>query len=333
VTSWNQEQLGNAGLIVNIGRAMNMSNSDITIALIAAMQESSLRNLTYGDRDSAGLYQQRPSQGWGTFAQVTNPEYAIRKFYTSLAGVSNRSSMSPAQAAQAVQRSAYPDAYSKWFNDAQSIVSKSTVSADTPANFGLLSSYTTGQPQLDLEPAGITNLQGVADAVPVGLDNPRLPLGLGDIGSEQAYMPTEEVANLLGGSASNATGLRQKMIQEAEKYLGTPYKWGGAAPGAFDCSGLIYYVFNKLGIKVNINGQARSLPRVSQDQVLMGQRADIGSLQPGDFVGFGSDAHHIAIYLGGNQILEAPHTGAQVRIRSLGNNENAFGVHLDLGGF
>jgi cell wall-associated NlpC family hydrolase len=123
------------------------------------------------------------------------------------------------------------------------------------------------------------------------------------------------------------------MIQEAEKYLGTPYKWGGAAPGAFDCSGLLYYVFNKLGIKVNVNGQARSLPRVSQDQVLMGQRADIGSLQPGDFIGFGSDAHHIAIYLGNNQILEAPHTGAQVRIRSLGNNENAWGVHLDLGGF
>jgi hypothetical protein len=72
------------------------------------MQESSLRNLNHGDRDSLGLFQQRPSQGWGTPAQVTDPAYAARKFYDGLDEVDGWERLPLWQAAQAVQRSGHP---------------------------------------------------------------------------------------------------------------------------------------------------------------------------------------------------------------------------------
>ncbi|GGK36669.1 hypothetical protein GCM10010124_31640 [Pilimelia terevasa] len=80
---------------------------------MTAMQESGLRNLPGGDRDSVGLFQQRPSQGWGTVAQLRDPAYAATKFYQRLAKVPGWERMSVTDAAQAVQRSAYPNAYAK----------------------------------------------------------------------------------------------------------------------------------------------------------------------------------------------------------------------------
>ena len=108
------EQRANAEIIISVGRDMGASERDIQIALMTALQESSLKNLNYGDRDSLGLFQQRPSQGWGTPAQVTDPIYSSRKFYQGLMALDDRNSMALTQAAQAVQRSAYPDAYAKW---------------------------------------------------------------------------------------------------------------------------------------------------------------------------------------------------------------------------
>jgi hypothetical protein len=108
------EQRKNAQIIINKGKEMGASPRDIQIALMTAMQESGLRNLDHGDRDSAGLFQQRPSCGWGSHAQVTNPDYAAGKFYEHLLRLPNRDSMSLTQAAQAVQRSAFPNAYAKW---------------------------------------------------------------------------------------------------------------------------------------------------------------------------------------------------------------------------
>lgn len=101
---------------------MGASQRDITIALMTALQESGLRNLKYGDRDSQGLFQQRPSQGWGSVAQVTNPEYASRKFFQALLADSNRGERSLTQAAQHVQRSAFPDAYAKHEGSARELL-------------------------------------------------------------------------------------------------------------------------------------------------------------------------------------------------------------------
>ncbi len=107
------EQKANAQTIIDVGRQMGASDRDIQIALMTAMQESGLRNLNYGDRDSQGLFQQRPSQGWGSVEQITNPEYSAGKFYELLLRIPNRDSMRMTEAAQAVQRSAFPEAYAK----------------------------------------------------------------------------------------------------------------------------------------------------------------------------------------------------------------------------
>lgn len=108
------EQRQNAAVIVGVGRQMQVPERGQWIALATAMQESQLRNINYGDRDSLGLFQQRPSQGWGSPTQVTNPEYAATQFYSRLLAVPGWTEMPLWQAAQTVQRSAFPTAYSKW---------------------------------------------------------------------------------------------------------------------------------------------------------------------------------------------------------------------------
>lgn len=83
----------------------------VTIAIATAFQESKIRNIDYGDRDSLGLFQQRPSQGWGSPEQVMDPNHAIGRFYDGLAEVDGYTTMEITDAAQEVQRSAYPEAY------------------------------------------------------------------------------------------------------------------------------------------------------------------------------------------------------------------------------
>lgn len=121
-TNLDGEQLKHAAIIAREGKSMGMSSRDIVIGLMTAMQESMLRNVNYGDRDSLGLFQQRPSMGWGTPAQVTDPVYASRKFFSTLKGVEDRDKMPLTLAAQAVQRSAFPYAYAKWEDEARAIM-------------------------------------------------------------------------------------------------------------------------------------------------------------------------------------------------------------------
>lgn len=126
LASFSAEQMKNAGIIASVGANMGMSKRDLEIGIMTAITESTLRNLSGGDRDSVGLFQQRPSQGWGTPAQLQDPQYAARKFFSALQGVGNRNELSPWAAAQAVQRSAYADGsnYEKWWATAQSIFTK-----------------------------------------------------------------------------------------------------------------------------------------------------------------------------------------------------------------
>lgn len=107
-------QLGNARVIIATGAQMGVPTRGHVIAIATAMQESTLRNLTWGDRDSVGLFQQRPSQGWGTVAELTTPSIASRKFYDALLKVRGWQGMPLTVAAQTVQRSGFPLAYAKW---------------------------------------------------------------------------------------------------------------------------------------------------------------------------------------------------------------------------
>jgi hypothetical protein len=112
------EQANNAALIVAVGTSRGLPEQAKTIALATALQESDLRNLRIGDRDSLGLFQQRPSQGWGTAEQVMNPHHATNAFYDALILVDGWESMSITEAAQAVQRSGFPGAYADHEADA-----------------------------------------------------------------------------------------------------------------------------------------------------------------------------------------------------------------------
>lgn len=108
------EQTAIVDSIIAIGKERGEPEQAWQVAIQAGMTESTLRNLNYGDRDSLGIFQMRPSMGWGTPEQVTDVDYQVNKFYDVLNDVPGWQSMSPGAAAQAVERSAYPERYHRW---------------------------------------------------------------------------------------------------------------------------------------------------------------------------------------------------------------------------
>ncbi|GAA1611171.1 heavy metal transporter [Kribbella sancticallisti] len=120
------EQAESAAIIAGVAVRRGLPARAVTIALATAYQESGLRNLAHGDRDSLGLFQQRPSQGWGTEAQVRDPHYAAGKFYDALVKVRNYQTLAVTVAADRVQRSAFPNAYADHEADARILASALT---------------------------------------------------------------------------------------------------------------------------------------------------------------------------------------------------------------
>ncbi|QNG55490.1 C40 family peptidase [Pseudonocardia petroleophila] len=244
-----EEQRTNAATIIGVARGMGAPPRAWLVALATAMQESTLRNINYGDRDSLGLFQQRPSQGWGSPAQVTDPVYSTTIFIERLLEVPGWDTMPVTVAAQTVQRSAFPNAYAKWENLAAELV------------------------------------QGLADvADPIGCQ------------------PTAVLADGVAGTA----------IAFALGEVGSPYLWGGNGPDRWDCSGLLVAAFREAGI---------TLPRVSRDQYNAGGHLPVREMQPGDLLFYATDRndprtiHHVAMYIGDDQMVEAPYTGEFVRVR------------------
>jgi hypothetical protein len=127
------EQGAHAATIAAIGKRRGLPDHAVTIALAAALQESRLHNLPGGDRDSVGLFQQRPSQGWGTPAQLHDPRFATAAFYAHLARVPGWETLPVTVAAQRVQRSAAPDAYADW--EPQARVLAAALTGEQPATF------------------------------------------------------------------------------------------------------------------------------------------------------------------------------------------------------
>jgi len=114
-------EASNASTIAAVGKTMGLPDHAVTIALAAALQESKLQNLDHGDLDSVGLFQQRPSQGWGPSDQLLVPRLAAAAFYRALTRVRGWQGMAVTDAAQAVQHSAAPDAYAQWEGEARSL--------------------------------------------------------------------------------------------------------------------------------------------------------------------------------------------------------------------
>jgi len=114
----NPSQTANAATIAAVGIRRELPERAVVVALATALQESKLENLTAGDRDSIGLFQQRPSQGWGSPEEISDPRYAAGRFYSALIRIRGWEKMPVTVAAQRVQRSAYPEAYQKWSDEA-----------------------------------------------------------------------------------------------------------------------------------------------------------------------------------------------------------------------
>lgn len=347
VSNLDREQMRNAALIYQIGRQLGASRRDITIALITAMQESGLRNVHYGDRDSLGLFQQRPSMAWGRPEQIMDPAFAIRSFFKGrgtnrgLLDIGNRSSMSLTAAAQAVQRSAFPNAYAKHIRPIREALpaimhnaGDKPVSMDgRPYGTGRTSTFAPGiDPDLN-QPMDST---GLADYLLGTSYNPILgaPSSPGQVDpsgdplemftTPLRPMSDDEFASTIGGYGKGLKAWRNGIVDTAREFIGTPYVWGGTSPNGFDCSGLVQYVYNKMGI---------DLPRVSYQQANSGKRIGLKGLRPGDLVAWDNSsrnngADHIAIYIGHGKIIEAPRPGLSVRVRRLGHNEGAWGVRM-----
>jgi hypothetical protein len=155
-------QAANAATITAVGKRAGLPDHAVTIALAAALQESQLRNLDHGDRDSVGLFQQRPSQGWGTSLQLINPRYAASAFYHGLSGVPGWMTMSVTDAAQRVQHSGAPDAYALWEPEARALAR--ILTGEVPA--GLVCRFDV--------PAGVTATSPLGTAVASELGSPAL---------------------------------------------------------------------------------------------------------------------------------------------------------------
>jgi hypothetical protein len=130
------DQAHYASIIAGVSVRRGLPARAASIALATAYQETGIRNLTYGDRDSVGLFQQRPSQGWGTKQQLLNPDYAAGRFYDALVKIKNWETDDINDLAQKVQRSGHPEAYNDHEADAR--VLASALTGQSPAGFSCL---------------------------------------------------------------------------------------------------------------------------------------------------------------------------------------------------
>ncbi|MFZ4302047.1 hypothetical protein ACOZE3_29565 [Streptomyces cinereoruber] len=138
------EQASNAATISAVGTTRGLPERAVTIALATALQESALRNIGYGDRDSLGLFQQRPSMGWGTPEQIMDPVYSAGRFYAGLEKVPGYSRLPLTVAAQKVQKSGFPQAYAKHEPDAALLAAALT--GRTPAGLSCTANPKEGEP-------------------------------------------------------------------------------------------------------------------------------------------------------------------------------------------
>jgi hypothetical protein len=149
------EQSENAALIAAIGVQRGLPARAASIALATAYQESKITNIEEGDRDSLGLFQQRPSQGWGTEEQILDPVYAINKFYDALVQIDGYESMRITEAAQEVQRSGFPEAYEDHAADARSLASALSGNS-VDGKFSCVVRHEAGKESDSLDASGLT---------------------------------------------------------------------------------------------------------------------------------------------------------------------------------
>ncbi|MET7714851.1 NlpC/P60 family protein [Streptomyces sp. NPDC005407] len=286
-----KEQVPNAKVIVATGVQMKFSARGQVIALATALQESGLRNLDHGDRDSLGLFQQRPSQGWGTRAQILDPVYASTKFYKALKSLKDWESMPLTVAAQKVQKSGEPDAYAK-----HEALATALQQAIAPT-LGAAAVAPSGAP-------AVSGGFGAGCVTQAGTDYGDIPAGT---------LP--EGYQIPAGAPMQA----RNAIRWALGQLGTPYQWGGTCTNPHgsnprdrcDCSSLMQRAYGVAGIEIS---------RTTYTQIKDGRAVSANALQLGDLVfteGSASRPEHVAMFIGDGLVVHAPRPGRVVEVAKL----------------
>jgi cell wall-associated NlpC family hydrolase len=277
-------QVANARIIYAVGTELGLPERGEIVALATAMQESGLQDLPYGTADSLGLFQQRPSQGWGTVAQIMNPVISSRSFYLALLQVSGWQALPVTVAAQAVQRSAYPFAYAQW----------QPLATDLAGAFASVARAST---------ADCADLERSAVAPGNGGGNASLP--------QDYALPSDTPVTVA------------RAIRFALRQIGTAYQFGGSCTDPHsqdmmlhcDCSSLVQMAYQAAGI---------SLDRTTFQQVYEGTPVyALSGLRAGDLLftsgadGSPESPGHVGLYIGDGLIVQAPETGENVQLSSL----------------
>jgi len=272
--TWTGEQMSIAQIIVDVAEQRGLPERAAVIGVATGIVESGLRNLGFGDRDSLGVFQQRPSQGWGTPEQILNPTYAAATFYTHLIAIPGWVSLPPGVAEQDVQRSAFPARYGPVEPQAAALVAKFWSGAINPAPPG-----GGGGQLVDLTNGGCPD-QGQSN-LPVNPPAGKLPPDF-----QPPADPQENAA-----------------VTYALAQVGKPYVWGATGPDAFDCSGLMLAAWAHAGV---------ALDRTTADQLHDGIPVDsIAQAQPGDLLfipgefGTPQQPRHVGMFIGYGMIVDA----------------------------
>ncbi len=290
-------QAANAQLITSIVAGRGLPQQAAVDAIATARQESGLGTVGMNvavDHDSLGLFQQRPSAGWGSPAQVKDPTYATNTFLDHLTRLSGWAAMPVTKAAQAVQGSAFPSAYAQWESMARNLAAKFWPSG-TPA---------AGDPTAPAAAGAAPNAAGAQPCPGSGGDG--LPA------TPPAGATAATAARAAGQAAAAAAPQQAAAVKTALAQLGKPYQWGGTGPAAFDCSGLVQAAWKAAGV---------TLPRTAAAQAGFGAPvAGVAAAQPGDLIfipgagGSPAAPGHVGMYLGNGQLVDAPDVGRPVEI-------------------
>ena len=317
------EQTANAQLITSIVAGRGLPQQAAIDAIATARQESGLGTAGMNvavDHDSLGLFQQRPSAGWGSPAQVKDPTYATNTFLDHLTRLSGWAAMPVTKAAQAVQGSAFPSAYAQWESMARGLATRfwpastpPTGAPTTPPAAAQQAGQQAGQPgqQVAAIAAGAQPCPGLGGD---GLTS--TPPGAGAPGGAEAGQGTaggqgEAVPAGRGGGAP-PTAPQGPVVQRALGELGKPYQWGATGPNAYDCSGLVQAAWRAAGV---------TIPRTAAAQSRFGAPvAGVAALQPGDLIfipgtgGTPTEPGHVGMYVGGGNLIDAPDVGKPVQL-------------------
>lgn len=296
--AWSAEQMTNAQTIVQGAVDEALPKRAAVIALSAAIVESQLENVGFGDRDSLGLFQQRPSQGWGTPEQLLNPAYAAAEFYRILRTVPRWATLPPGAAAQAVQRSAFPDRYAPQEGPAAALVERLWVGPDNPLP------PPGGPDDAELDVVATDPAAALSTVLCPDQGGSDVPLVPGDLDLRE--LPPDFV--LPDDPAQRAA------VSFALAQVGKPYVWGAKGPDAFDCSGLTTAAWAAAGI---------GIPAGTINQKFTGDPVSLGQIAPGDLVfipgslGSPTNPRHVGIYAGQGIVVNAYSSSTGVILQPL----------------